>query len=591
MTLRRTKMVCTIGPTVDSPELLQSLIRAGMNVARFNFSHGDHALHRRMIKMVREASAATQIPVALLGDTKGPEIRTGQVKDNTPIELHSGKEISLTTEEVAGTSELLSISYQHMPQEVQPGNRVLIADGLIELEVLWAKENIIRCIIHSDGIIGARKNVNIVGVRTKLPAVSEKDRQDLQMAMEEGLDFIAASFVRKPSDISEIQHALEAHCPKSKTIPHIIAKIENEEGLSNIDEIISVSSGVMVARGDLGVQLPPEEIPLIQKRIIKKCNAASKVVIVATQMLDSMIRNPLPTRAEVADVANAMLDGSDAVMLSGETAMGKYPIEAASMMHRIALQTETSEYGGAKDALSADNQTDMSDSIAKAAVQTAANISADAIVAPTFHGNSPRLISRYRPKQPIVAVTPFEDIRQRLLLCWGVYPLMSNGFKDADTMIQSAINKAMEHKLVQPFDRIILAAGIPIESPIMLNTVRVEIIAEIAAQGHCGFGNTTRGTIVKANSAQEANAKLTGKNAEILVIRYLDESYLPVLKKISGYVVEQMSSVSWETISKQNPKMVAISDAPEVFETLRDGEEVTLDGKERLVLRNPHKTS
>lgn len=587
--LRKTRIVCTVGPAVNKVDTLVQMIHAGMSVARFNFSHGDHDVHRQLIRMVRDASRSTGIPVALLADTKGPEIRTGNVLNNEPIQLQRGKQIRLTTDDVPGTAERLSISYGQLPQEVIPGTRLLIADGLIELEVLETGQKEMICLIHSDGTIGAKKNVNVIGVRTGLPAVSEKDRADLEMVMEEGMDFVAASFVRKATDIHEIQQQLESCRRRRQTIPPIIAKIEDEEGLANIDEIIRISSGVMVARGDLGVQMPPEEIPLIQKRIIEKCNRAGKVVIVATQMLDSMIRNPLPTRAEVTDVANAILDGTDAVMLSGETAQGRYPVEAVTMMHRIALETEQSEYRNSGSGLPMDGN--MHDGIAASAVMTASSIGADAIIAPTYSGNTPKLLFRHRPQSPIVAVTPFTEVQRRLLLHRGVFPIISPEVSDTDTMIRQAVAEAQKHGFVKPLDKYVLAAGMPIGSPIMLNTVRVEMLAEVIAHGLRGFGTRAHGTVLKAANAREAADRLEVDGTQILVIEYLDESFVPLMARIAGYVVEHFSSIPFETLSRNNPALVGVAGAAQAYDVLADGDAIVLDGQEKLVLKAPSSQS
>ena len=381
--MRKTKIICTMGPAVRNLETMKQLLYNGMNIARFNFSHGDHEYHKESMDMLREAGRQTSIPVALLLDTKGPEIRTGRIKDDKTILLKRDNRIILTTDKVEGTEDLLSISYSKLPSEISPGKHIFIADGLVDLEVDKVSGQEIHCIIRSGAEIGSRKNVNVVGVRTSLPAITEKDVQDIMFGIENHVDFIAASFIRKPADIKEIRGIIDI-CDVNIDI---IAKIEDQEGLDNIDEIIRVSNGVMVARGDLGVQLRPEEIPLVQKRIILKCNEQNKPVIVATQMLDSMIDNPTPTRAEVTDVANAIMDGTDAIMLSGETASGKYPVKTVAMMHKIALQIERStEYKTRQKAyIDLPTEHNMADTIARSAYYTARDIDADAILTPSLH--------------------------------------------------------------------------------------------------------------------------------------------------------------------------------------------------------------
>ncbi|MBN1523534.1 MAG: pyruvate kinase [Spirochaetales bacterium] len=582
MPFRKTKIVCTIGPAVAEVEKLKQLLKAGMNVARFNFSHGDHAYHKSIMEMVRQASKETNIPVALLLDTKGPEIRTGRIKNDGKITLVHGKTIVLTTDDVEGTDTLLSISYKKLPEEISAEKHLLVADGLVNLKVEKIVRNEIHCFIENGGTIGSRKNVNVLGVKTSLPAVTEQDLKDIMFGIEHRIDFIAASFVRKPADIMEIRGIIDVSDVKIE----IIAKIEDEEGLENVDEIIRVADGIMVARGDLGVQLPAHAIPLVQKRIIAKCNAANKVVITATQMLESMITNPLPTRAEVTDVANAILDGTDAIMLSGETASGLHPVRAVKVMHNIALEIERSpEYKHLyPKTLLPDVHLNMADTISYAAAITARDITADAILAPTLHGTTPKLLSRYRPNQLIIAVTPFEDVRRRLLLYWGVHPIISEAVGDADTMIDQAVAKGLKHKLLRPFDKIVIAAGIPVNSPIMLNTIRVHIIAKVVCKGLRGYGKITGGRIVKVKNSAEAIQRITGDGTEILLAKYFDESILPVIKKIPGYILQEFSSISWQEIEKENQELVAIAGATNAMELLTDGDWVTLDGVEKLVL-------
>ena len=581
---RKTKIVCTLGPATMTTETISTLLTAGMNVARFNFSHGDHSFHLKLLQSLRDASAQTGIPVASLMDTKGPEIRTGQVRDHQPITLVQGNRITLTTEPIDGTAARLSISYMKLPDEIRIGAHILIADGLIDLEVVAVENREIHCLIRNGGTIGARKNVNVVGIRTSLPAVTEKDKDDLRFAAQNGFDFIAASFVRKPSDIMEIRSTLERHLPADGILPLIIAKIEDEEGVSNIDEIIRVSDGVMVARGDLGVQVASYKIPIIQKEIIHKCNRANKMVITATQMLDSMIRNPQPTRAEVADVANAMLDGTDAVMLSGETASGAYPEKAVQMMAHIAMETDYSAYSHLSEALREKRKLPMANTIARSAVLTAADIGAQAIISPTLHGNSPRLISQYRPEQPIVAVTPFAHVQRRLLLNYGVYPVITRIENNSDEMVTHAINAALAQELVQPFNKVVIAASIPIRSPIMLNSVRVQILADVVCKGQRGYGDTVCGTVCKAASVAEARQKVAAAKNPILVTAFLDEPFYELLPLLAGYVLEAFSSEPIDKIRQFNPEIIAIAGAHNAMSLLADGQTVTLDGAEKLVL-------
>ncbi|RPJ08614.1 MAG: pyruvate kinase [Spirochaetaceae bacterium] len=581
MPFRKTKIVCTLGPAVADKHTLKQLLKTGMNVARFNCAHGDHEYHASLMKMLREASRETGLPCAILLYVKGPEIRTGRIKDSGTITLKTGDRIIITTRDIEGTEQELSISYKELPADLSPGKHILVADGVVDLVVEKIEGTELHCFIRSGGIIGSRKNVNVIGVKTKLPGVTKKDVADIMFGIQQGIDFIAASFVRTPQNIMEIRGIVDVCDVKID----IIAKIEDEEGLHNIDEIIRVADGIMVARGDLGVQLPAQEIPLIQKRIIRKCNAGNKPVITATQMLDSMISNPIPTRAEVTDIANAIFDGTDAVMLSGETASGKYPVESVDIMNKIALETERSPEFRKQQELRYHDTTrlNMSDTISRAAALTAHDIRADAIITPTLHGYSPRLISRFRPDQFIFAITPNQDVLRKLLLIWGVYPVIGENLDDAPSMIAQAIEAGTKRGLLEPFDRVVFLAGIPVNSPIMLNTIRVHVIANVLCKGMRGYGKRAEGIIVKAANAEEALSRITGSGREILCVKYIDDKMKPVLNKIPGYIVQEFSSISWQEIERENPSLVGIAGATSAMETLVDGQEVTLDGTEKLV--------
>ena len=582
MALRKTKIVCTLGPAVRELPSIKQLLNEGMNIARFNFSHGDHAYHLEMVKMVREASRQTGIPVALLLDTKGPEIRTGQTKDNQPIRLVSGNRIILTTDEVDGTAERLSISYKRLPEEISRGKHVYIADGVVDLEVEQVTGQEILCVIRQGGDIGSRKNVNVVGVRTALPAITEKDEQDILFAIEQNFDFIAASFIRKSTDILEIRRILDEHHSKI----HIIAKIEDEEGVENLDEILAVSNGIMVARGDLGVQLKTEEIPLVQKRIIRKCNIANKPVITATQMLDSMIHQPRPTRAEASDVANAIFDGTDAVMLSGETASGSYPILAVQTMHNIAVSVENSHEYHEKMRIYVnlfEEKNNIAAATAQSAFLLAENIHATAVLTPTLRGNTPKLISKYRPRQAIIAATPSKQVERNLLLYWGVYPIITDIVSESDEMISNALAIALRKKYIRNDDRVVTVAGIPINSPIMLNMIRVHIISTILAKGTDGFGELCTGKLVKAADLGEAALKIQGTGNEILLCKTIDAGFKPLLRKIKGLILEEQTAVSEEEIRMLNPAIVVISGVVDSFATFEHELIVSIDGREKLI--------
>jgi pyruvate kinase len=581
--LRKTKIIATLGPAVDDLEKLKDLLRAGINIARFNFSHGNHEDHAQRIAMVREASRQTGIPVALLLDTKGPEIRTGTIADNGKITLETGNSITLTTENLPGTTERLSISYQALPREVKPGIHILIADGLIDLEVQASTDTEITCIVRAGGSIGSKKNVNVPGIRTSLPAITEQDIADIQFGIDQNMDFIAASFIRKHTDVLEIQAILA----KANSNIKVIAKIEDQEGLDNIDEIIRVSHGVMVARGDLGVQLPTEAIPLAQKRIISKCNKAFRAVITATQMLDSMITNPQPTRAEATDVANAIFDGTDAVMLSGETANGKYPVKAVETMHNIALTIEQSEEYKQRcreffAASSSNNETGIA--AARSAHMLATEIGASAMISPTLRGNTSRLISKFRPEYTLVAATTDEQIVRQLLLNWGIQPILTSFVEsDSELMIQNAIREAMHLGYVQKLDKVVTIAGIPLNSPIMINNIKVHFLGNILNRGSRGFGGRCSGKIVKAHNASEVAHLISLGPCDIVLAPTLTEDWLPLLPQIGGCILENRSQISPDAILGANPKVVVVADIPKAMSQFEPGQFVSLDGDEKII--------
>lgn len=456
--MKKTKIVCTMGPNTDSKEMMKNLIESGMDVARFNFSHGDQAEQASRIRILKEARKELKVPVAMLLDTKGPEIRTGLLRDGKKVLLKENEKFVITTEECLGDETGCSVTYSELPQDVAPGNTILIDDGLIELTVEEIKGNDIVCRIVNGGELGQRKGVNIPNVKVNLPAITEKDRQDILFGIEQGFDYIAASFVRNADAVRQIRQILKEH----DSSIDIIAKIENAEGVENIDEIIQEADGVMVARGDLGVEIPAYEVPYIQKQIIEKCNHAYKPVITATQMLDSMIRNPRPTRAEVTDVANAIYDGTDAVMLSGETAMGKYPVEAVRMMVQIAESTEKHlKFEEYRDHAVLKGKLNVSSSMGFAVVNIANNINAACIVTPTVGGRTARLISNLRPSVPIYAVTPNDWVQRKMQLYWGVVPLGGYEEDSTENIISHALYMVTRQKVVKPGDMMVFTAGDP----------------------------------------------------------------------------------------------------------------------------------
>lgn len=448
-----------MGPRTMDKIILKELIAGGMNVARFNFSHGSYEEHAERIALVRQVSEQLGIPVALMLDTKGPEIRTGLLKDGKKVSLEQGKEFTLYTEEREGDETGCSITYQQLVYDVRKGDTILIDDGLIGLEVQRVSADKIECIIKNGGELGERKGVNVPNVKIHLPGVTQKDREDILFGIEQGVDYIAASFVRNSDCIMDIREILEDNHGRDIGI---IAKIENAEGVENIDEILDAADGIMVARGDLGVEIPADQVPHIQKKIINKCNRKCKPVVTATQMLDSMIRNPRPTRAEAGDVANAIYDGSDAIMLSGETAMGKYPVEAVRMMAKIAETTEAHlDYSNLQKLNKKQRKKDISMAVGFASVSTAEILKASCLVVPTMTGYTARMISSLRPKTPIYAISPSEQAVRRMQLYWGVYAMPGETEDSTRHMITNSMKIILRRKLIKKGERAVFTAGDP----------------------------------------------------------------------------------------------------------------------------------
>ena len=456
--MKKTKIVCTMGPNTDNREIMKELALNGMDVARFNFSHGDHAEHKHRLEILESVREELGIPIASLLDTKGPEIRTGKLKDGKKVTLKEGDLYTLTTEEIVGDETRGYINYAGLAEDVKPGDRILIDDGLIELHVREVNGTDIVCRIENGGELGEKKGVNVPGVRVKLPALTDKDKEDIRFGVDAGFDFVAASFVRNADAIREIREILD----EKGSAMQIIAKIENEEGIENIDSIIEASDGIMVARGDMGVEIPAEKVPHIQKMIIRKCNLACKVVITATQMLDSMIRNPRPTRAEVSDVANAVYEGTDAVMLSVETAMGSYPIEAVRMMIQIAEESEKyldyMFYQRRK--VSAENLRNISNTVCYSSVATASDLEAPVIVAPSVSGFTTRMLSKWRPKALIAGLSPSMTAVRQMQLYWGVKPFHAKRAESTDALLFASVELLKEKGIVKEGEIVVATAGV-----------------------------------------------------------------------------------------------------------------------------------
>jgi len=471
--MKKTKIVCTVGPASDDPKVLEEMIAAGMNVMRLNFSHGTHEEHKKRIEDLKALRKKTGEHIAILLDTKGPEIRTGSFPE--PVQLEQGALFTLTPEDVPGDCEHCCVSYKSLARDVSPGSRIMIDDGLIELKVEEISGKEIVCRVINSGVISSNKGINLPGVRTHLPAVTDKDRADLVFGAENGVDFIAASFVRKADDIRQIRQILDENGGEEI---QIIAKLENQEGVENLEEILAEADGIMVARGDMGVELEPEQIPLIQKKIIRACNRAGKPVITATQMLDSMMRNPRPTRAEVGDVTNAILDGTDCVMLSGETAAGKYPVESVKMMHSIAVTTEESiDYAELLDKNKEYQNHDVTGAIGYATCVTAVNLNAKAIVTASASGFAGRMVAKFRPRAPIIVSATRETTARRMAVTWGAYPVIIPAHEDEETIFRESIAAAeKDADWIKEGDIVIFTAGFPFGKSGSTNMMKVHVI-------------------------------------------------------------------------------------------------------------------
>jgi pyruvate kinase len=472
--MRRTKIICTLGPASSSEEVVSALIRAGLDGARFNFSHGTQQEHRRGIARVRSLAARLGRPVAVLQDLAGPKLRVGEMAGGC-AELRRGRPFTLTTRAIIGGERAASVAFPALPRCLKAGNRVLLDDGLLELEVVDTTSTEVNCRVVTGGPLGSRKGINLPEVDLPISAVTEKDLSDLRLGLRLGVDWVAMSFVRRPEDLAPLRALMKR---LGRRAP-LLAKIEQHEAVREIDEIIAAADGVMVARGDLGVELPVEQVPVLQKRIIEKCNRAGKPVVVATQMLDSMIRNPRPTRAEVSDIANAILDGADALMLSGETSVGKYPLAAVRTMVRTARRAE-----GALDfarllqeKLRLPTRT-LTDAISQATCELAADLGARAIITSTSTGHTAVMVSRHRPKAPIVAVTPNVATQRRMALCWGVCPLLVPRGRSTDEMLRGAIAAARKAGFVKDGDTVVVTAGVPAGVAGRTNLIKVETVGK-----------------------------------------------------------------------------------------------------------------
>ena len=574
--LKKTKIVCTLGPSTNSPEILENMIQAGMNVARFNFSHGSHEEHKERMDMVRAASKKLGIPVALLLDTKGPEIRLGLFK-NGSIQMKAGNEFTLTTRDVEGDETIAHVNYKELPKDVEVGAHILLSDGLVNLEVLSIDGEDIHTKILNSGKMSDRKRVAVPGYTINLPAVSDTDAADIEFGIRMNMDWIAASFIQRGKDVVTIRKILEKHDSHMK----IISKIECQAAVNNIDDIIKMSDGIMVARGDLGVEVPAEEVPMLQKMLIHKCQAAGKPVITATQMLESMCDNPRPTRAETSDVANAILDGTDAIMLSGETAGGKYPVEAVKTMARIAKFTESKFIPDAHQD-NTESET-ITESIGKAVVKVAADLHAAAILASTERGGTAQMISKYRPNCPIIAISPHENIIRRLQVNWGVQAVIGKEASDTDEVVDNAIFAAMDKGLIKAGDLVVLTAGIPVAKAGSTNMIRVQVVGDVLLHG-TGIGrNSAIGPVCIAKDQESLEKNF--KDGCILVVKTADAKWVDYMKRASAIVSEEVGLTSESAIVAITLGIPTIIGAAHAVDTLENGEIVTVDSSQGTIFR------
>ena len=577
--MRKTKIVCTIGPASESEEMLEKLMNAGMNVARLNFSHGSHEEHKARIDTIRKVAKRLNKTFGLLLDTKGPEIRTHNMKDGL-IVLEKGKEVIVSMDEVEGTPEKFSVTYENLINDVNIGSYILLDDGLVELQVkeINKDKGEVKCDILNTGELKNKKGVNLPGVKVNLPGITDKDADDIRFGIKENVDFIAASFVRRPSDVLDIRQILE----EEKAEITIFPKIENQEGIDNIEEILEVSDGLMVARGDMGVEIPPESVPMVQKDLIRKCNKLGKPVITATQMLDSMQRNPRATRAEASDVANAIYDGTDAVMLSGETAAGQYPEEAVKTMRNIAVSAEAAQ--DYKKLLSDRTklvETSLVNAIGVSVAHTALNLNVKAIVAATESGSTARTISKYRPHSDIIAVTPSEKTARQCAIVWGVNPVVKEGRKTTDALLNNAVATAVETGRVSNGDLIIITAGVPTGEKGTTNMMKIHLVGDEIAKGQ-GVG---RGSVVGHAIVADSASDLEGKDLsdKVIITNSVDETLVPYVEKAIGLITEENGITSPSAIiglEKGIPTVVGVEQATK---EIKNDMLVTLDASQGKV--------
>lgn len=574
---KKTKIVCTIGPASESIDTLKELIKTGLNVCRLNFSHGNYEEHGKRIDNIKAARNEMKLPIAILLDTKGPEIRTGKFS-SPEVNLVEGQNFIITMEDVLGDETKCTVSYKELVNDVKPGNQILIDDGLVGLAVKEIKGQEILCIVQNAGTIKDNKGVNVPNVKINLPAITPKDKKDIEFGIEQGIDFIAASFVRKASDVLAIREILEEN---NATNIQIISKIENQEGVDNIDEILEVSDGLMVARGDLGVEIPTEDIPIVQKELIKKCNILGKPVITATQMLDSMIRNPRPTRAEVTDVANAIFDGTDAIMLSGETAAGKYPLESVKTMASIAIRAEqTLDYEELLKTKVKLRQLNITNAISHATCTTAIDLKASAIITATASGYTARMVSSYRPSAPIIAATNSEMVMRQMGLVWGVYPLLAEKGLSTDDVFEKSVQSALDMDYISSGDLVVITAGVPVGIAGTTNLINVHIASEILIRG-VGVGTTN----ISGRARLITDSNMEIEQGDIIVASSTDKDMMNIINKASAIITEEGGLTSHAAVVGVSLGIPVIVSATNALKIIEDNETITIDAQSGLVYK------
>lgn len=581
MKLRKTKIICTLGPASESEEVIRELMLAGMNVARLNFSHGTHEEQRGKLERVKKVREELGLPVALLLDTKGPEIRTGEFEKGK-VELKKGQTFVLTTEDVMGNEGKVSITYKNLVKDVQKGDSILIDDGLIGLKVVKVTEKEIICSVENGGTVSNKKGINVPGVELKMPFISKKDKDDILFAVKEGFDYIAASFTRTADDILEIRRILEENnCNFIK----IIAKVENDQGIKNVDEILRVADGVMIARGDMGVEIPLEEVPSIQKKLIRKAFETGKPIITATQMLDSMMKNPRPTRAETSDVANAIYQGTSAIMLSGETASGQYPVEALKTMVKIALRTEADiDYDERFKRRSIEDRTDITNAVSHATCTTAVDLHASAIITVTKSGRTVGMVAKHHPGCMIIGCCMDDYVCRQLNLYWGVQPLLLPKEDDADALFNSAVAAAEEAGLVSRGDLTVLTAGVPLGVTGTTNLIKVQVAGKILVKGKGYTKKKVCGPICVAKDAEELKKNFAA--GDIVVVPETTNEMLPELKSAQAVIAEHGGSNSHAAIVGLTLDIPVIVNAANATEILKSGAVVQVDAETGTVSSN-----